>query len=92
MSLLLDASRGDFPILSLDERVLSPALGYYFKACWLGPHESILSILWKFARANSLPGHVVAALLRGQIDPYERVEPTRTCVDLRRQVQACTCR
>ena len=83
MSLLLDASRGDFLILSLDERVLSPALGYYFKPCWLGPHESILSILWKFARANSLPGHVVAALLRGHIDPYEGVEPTRTCVDPR---------
>ena len=48
-----------FPILSLDERRLTPALGFIFDARWLLPGESIVSILWKFARANGLPGHAL---------------------------------
>jgi len=73
-----------FPILTLDERRLSPALGYIFDAKWIDPHESIVSILWKFAKANALPGHIVASLPRADADPYEGVEPTRYGVDLAR--------
>lgn len=43
-----------YPILTLDERQLTPALGYIFNVRWLLPGESIVSILWKFARANGL--------------------------------------
>jgi hypothetical protein len=49
-----------FPILTLDERRLTPALGYVFNRKWLEPCESLVSILWKFEKANALPGHVVA--------------------------------
>ena len=51
-----------FPILNLDERRLTPALGFIFDARWLLPGESIISILWKFARANGLPGHALVRL------------------------------
>jgi len=43
------------PILTLDERVLSPRFGYVFYAGWLEPYESILGMLWKFVRANRFP-------------------------------------
>jgi hypothetical protein len=35
----------------------------------------IISILWKFEKANALPGHVVARLMALDIDPYEGVAP-----------------
>jgi hypothetical protein len=79
-----DCAAVRFPILALDERRLSPALGYVFDTRWLDPHESILSILWKFAKANAIPGHIVASQLRANIDPYEGVEASRTGLDLRR--------
>lgn len=73
------------PILTFDERSLSPAYGYVFDPKWVDPHESIVSILWKFARMNALPGHVVAAQVALDcVDPYEGVEPTREAVDARR--------
>jgi len=58
-----------FPILSLDERRLTPALGYIFDARWLLPGESIVSILWKFSLANGLPGHALVRLMGADIDP-----------------------
>lgn len=61
----------EFPILTLDERALAPALGYIFRAEWVDPFESLISILWKFKKANSLPGHVVARLMGLETDPYE---------------------
>ena len=81
---MLDAFACDFPILTFDERVLSPALGYLFRDSWLNAHESIVAILWKFAKFNTLPGHVVAGLLRAHHDPYQGVAPTRAEVDIRR--------
>lgn len=79
-----DAVALPFPILIFQERVLSPALGYIFNPAWIDPHESILSILWKFGKSNSLPGHVVAGLLHAHTDPYDGVEATRDAVDIRR--------
>ena len=60
------------PILTFDERALSPRFGYVFQRRWLQPYESVVSMLWKFARMNGLPGHAVAAQLSPQgVDPYE---------------------
>lgn len=71
------------PILTFDEHVLSPRFGYVFQRCWLQPHESIVSMLWKFARMNGLPGHAVVSQLGPQgIDPYEGIDPVE--VDVRR--------
>ena len=73
------------PILTFDERKLTPAYGYVFNPKWLDPHESIVSILWKFAHMNALPGHVLAAqAAKESLDPYEGVEATRAAVDIRR--------
>jgi hypothetical protein len=33
-----------FPILTLDENKLAPALGYLFYSKWLDPYESLISI------------------------------------------------
>ncbi|SOE47734.1 hypothetical protein SAMN05446635_0173 [Burkholderia sp. OK233] len=79
---LLRAPR--FPILTLDERKLTPALGYVFSKKWIDPCESLISILWKFEKANALPGHVVARLMGPDIDPYEGVVPQLGLVDIRR--------
>jgi hypothetical protein len=79
---LLQAPR--FPILTLDERKLTPALGYVFSRKWLDPCESLVSILWKFEKANALPGHVVARLMGPDIDPYEGVVPELGQVDIDR--------
>jgi TniQ len=73
-----------FPILTLDERKLTPALGYVFNTKWIDPCESLISILWKFERANAVPGHVVARLMGPDIDPYEGVAPQLDTVDIRR--------
>ena len=71
------------PILTLDERVLSPRFGYVFHRRWLAPYESIVGMLWKFARLNRLPGHAVARqLCRDSIDPYEGIEPADIDVPL----------
>lgn len=73
-----------FPILTLDESKLAPALGYYFSSKWLDPYESLISILWKFEKANALPGIVVARLLRPDIDPFDGFAPHSGEVDMGR--------
>ena len=58
------------PILTFDERVLSPRFGFVFQRRWLQPYETIVGVLWKFARMNGLPRHAVAVHLCGRaIDP-----------------------
>ncbi len=65
------------PILTFDERVLSPRFGYVFHRHWLDPYESVVGMLWKFVRMNRLAGHaVVAQICRHTVDPYEGIEPT----------------
>ena len=71
-----------FPILTLDESKLAPALGYLFYSKWLDPYESLISILWKFEKANALPGIVVARLIRPDIDPYDGFAPQPGEVDV----------
>ncbi|MBC8641243.1 TniQ family protein [Caballeronia sp. EK] len=71
-----------FPILTIDESSLSPALGYLFQKRWVYPHESLVSILWKFERANALSGAMVARFMGPDIDPYEGVAPYRDLIDL----------
>lgn len=64
------------PILTFDERVLSPRFGYVFQRRWLDPYESIIGMLWKFARLNRLPGQaVVMQLCRDPVDPYAGIDP-----------------
>lgn len=73
-----------FPILTLDEAKLSPALGYLFQRKWIEPYESLVSILWKFQKANALSGTVVANLMGPDIDPYEGIVPELSAVDIER--------
>jgi hypothetical protein len=73
-----------FPILTLDESKLTPALGYVFRRKWLYAHESLISILWKFEKANALSGAVVVRLMGPDVDPYEGVAPRRGIVDVDR--------
>jgi hypothetical protein len=73
------------PILTMDERLLSPRFGYVFQRRWLDPYESILGMLWKFARMNRMAGNALAAQLSAEpIDPYTGVRPTPTEIDVRR--------
>lgn len=71
------------PILTFDERVLNPRLGYVFDRRWLDPYESIVGMLWKFVRMNGIPGHAVVRHLCRHADPYEGVAPTSQYVDVR---------
>jgi hypothetical protein len=81
----LAVSATRLPILVFDERRLTPSFGYVFNPKWVDPHESIVSILWKFARMNRLAGHVVAGQVATiTIDPYEGIEPRRDTVDIQR--------
>jgi len=65
------------PILTFDEARLSPSHGYIFNRGWLCPHETILSIAWKLAHMNALPGHIVAKQFASRaIDPYEGIPPS----------------
>lgn len=65
------------PILTFDEGRLSPSYGYFFDRRWLAPQETIVSIAWKFARMNALPGHIVARQFsQQQVDPYEGIAAT----------------
>lgn len=82
----LDTGRAaPLPILVFDERRLTPSFGYVFHRKWVDPEESIVSILWKFARMNGLAGHMVATQIAKQtIDPYEGIEARRDLVDVRR--------
>lgn len=73
-----------YPILTFEDNKLSPNMGYVFKRQWLDPCESVVSILWKFARMNRLPGHmVVAHVAKRQIDPYEGFTATAAELDIR---------
>jgi hypothetical protein len=72
------------PILTFDERSLSPRFGYVFDVAWLEPCESILGMLRKFVRAN----RPVAAPLVEQIgarpsDGYAGLRPCGADVDAR---------
>jgi hypothetical protein len=44
------------PNLTLDHSALSPRLGYVFHWPWLQPYESVVGILWKFARMTEVRG------------------------------------
>lgn len=60
------------PIMLYDEQRLTPAWGYVFNRAWVNLDESIVSILWKFARLNAIAGPVVVSLAaRKTIDSYE---------------------
>jgi hypothetical protein len=79
---------GTLPILTFEEAKLSPSFGYVFDRKWLDPHESIVSILWKFVRMNAVAGHVVAAhCANTMIDPYEGIEIARGALDIRKLCQ-----
>lgn len=83
-SLLRSSRKNRFPILSFDASLLSPALGYTFDPKWVDPCESLISILWKFAQANQLSGHVVVrhAALSLHADPYSGVLPVHGEVNI----------
>jgi hypothetical protein len=89
-SLPRSTRRTRFPILSFDESVLSPALGYAFDPKWVDPCESLISILWKFAQANQLSGHVVArqATLSLHADPYAGILPVHDAININALRQA----
>lgn len=73
------------PILTFEEGALSPSLGYVFNAKWVEPYESILGILWKFARVNALPGHLLVPQLTPHVvDPYTGLTPNTGEVPVRR--------
>lgn len=72
------------PILVINDQLLSPRLGYFFDRRWIDPFESLVSILWKFARANDIAGHVLAGRLCAEgVDPYEGIPPLREAVQWR---------
>jgi hypothetical protein len=73
-----------FPILTFDEWQLSLSSGSVFNLKWLMPGESLVSILWKFACANALPGHVLVHLISPDVDPSQGVAPMRDDIDLMR--------
>lgn len=50
----------------------------------IDPYESLVSVLWKFQKANALSGKVVANLMGPDIDPYEGIVPELGVVDIDR--------
>ncbi len=73
------------PILMLDEHRLAPSFGYVFNADWHNPHESIVTLLWKYVRGNAIAGHVVVSdIARKAIDPYGGIEAYREAIDVSR--------
>lgn len=82
MSMALEQPR--FPILAFDEWELSLSRGSAFNPKWLMPEESLISILWKFACANVLPGDVLVHLISPCVDPSEGVAPLRDDIELAR--------
>ena len=76
--------RPRFPILAFDERELSPSRGSAFNPKWLMPGESLISILWKFACANVLPGDVLVHLISPRADPSKGVAPVRDDIEFTR--------
>ncbi|WP_157655518.1 hypothetical protein [Burkholderia ubonensis] len=71
------------PILTFDEWKLRLALDGVFNVTWLMPGESLLSILWKFACANALPGDILRHLVCPTADPSEGVVPVRGAINLK---------
>ena len=64
------------PILILDQHALNPRFGYVIHRRWLQPYESVVGMLWKFARANRLAGHMLIKQLRSDpVDPYLGLRP-----------------
>ena len=62
------------PILIVDQQALNPRLGYVFHRRWLQPYESVVSMLWKFARMNLLSGFaLVKQVSPDNVDPYDGV-------------------
>ena len=62
------------PILIVDQHALSPRFGYVFHPRWLQPYESVVSMLWKFARMNLLSGFaLVEQVSPDGVDPYDGV-------------------
>ena len=76
--------RPRFPILEFDEWELSLSRGSAFDPKWLMPGESLVSILWKFACANGLPGGVLVHLISPCVDPLQGVAPVRNNIELTR--------
>ena len=77
-------SRCRLPILTLDEAKLSVSFGYVFDRKLVEPCDSIVSLLWKFARMNSLPGHLlIGQLCRAPVDPYDGIGAGAQDVDVR---------
>ncbi|WP_321867462.1 hypothetical protein [Paraburkholderia tropica] len=72
-----------FPILTLDDLQSGISLRHGFNIDWLIPGESLVSILWKFARANGLPGAVLMRLMCPGVDPLAGVIPLRSAVNLK---------
>ncbi len=62
--------RPRFPILAFDESELSLSRGSAFNPKWLMPGESLISMLWKFACANVLPGDVLMHLISPCVNRY----------------------
>ena len=73
-----------FPILAFDERELSLTRGSAFNPKWLMPGESLISIVWKFACANVLPGDVLVHLISPCVNPSAGVAPVRDEIELAR--------
>jgi hypothetical protein len=64
------------PILILDQHALNPRFGYVLHRRWVQPYESVVGMLWKFARANRLAGHFLIKQLRANpVDPYLGLRP-----------------
>ncbi|BCF95109.1 hypothetical protein [Paraburkholderia largidicola] len=77
-------TRPRFPILAFDEWELSLSRGSAFNQKWLMPGESLISILWKFACANVLPGDALMHLISPLVDPSMGVAPVRDNIELAR--------
>ena len=71
-----------FPILTLGGASLAPQFGYLFGVREVAPVESVLSLLWRFARLNGLAGHAVVSALAPYTDPYEGVAPRIGALDV----------
>ena len=62
------------PILMFNQEALSPRFGYVFHRRWLQPYESLVGILWKFARMNLLSGVTLVTHLRAEpLNPYSGI-------------------
>lgn len=80
----LALTRPRFPILAFDESELLLSRGSAFNPKWLMPGESLISILWKFACANVLPGDALVHLISPWVDPSMGVAPVRDNIQLAR--------